>query len=231
METLYNSFRDYVAVKTLSGEHEYQTGEFGLQDARAAVVFRSLPPVLHLQLKRYEYDVQHDTMVEVRIASSTGYWFGSNFTPKISDRFLFPSEIDLGEFLDETADRTASWKYQLHSVFVHCGGTHGGHSFAFIKPDRGTQWLKFDDNRVTPAAELDVLEGNYGIESPNGVVPQTRRNQAFVMKRSRNANVLVYIRETAMDEVLVPVTEKDTPLHLGEAMLGWRLEISDLFPF
>jgi len=230
MRTLYNSFRDYVTVKMLCGEHGYQTGEFGLQDARAAVIFQSLPPVLHLQLKRYEYDVQHDIMVKVRITSSTGYWFGFNLTPKINDRFEFPFEIDLGEFVDETADRTGSWKYQLHSVFVHSGGIHGGHNYAFIKPDRDTRWLIFDDNRVTPASEREVLGGNYGGEPPSGVIPKTQRDQAMVMKRSRNANVLVYIRETAMDEILAPFTEKDTPLHLGEITLGWR-PICDSFFF
>jgi len=82
MKTLYDSFQDYVAVKTLSGEHGYQTGKFGLQDARAAVTFQSFPPVLHLQLKRYEYDTQRDAIVRVRIASSPGAWLGFNFTLK-----------------------------------------------------------------------------------------------------------------------------------------------------
>ena len=231
MKTLYNSFQDYVAIKLLSGERGYQTGEFGLQDARAAVAFQSLPPVLHLHLKYHEYDVEHDTMVKVCIVSSTDYWFGPDLTPKIDDPFEFPFEIDLGEFLDETADRTGSWKYQLHSVLVHSGGTHGGHNFAFIRPDRDTQWLKFDDHRVTHATELEVLGGGYFGESPNGVVPQTQKNQAMVMKRSRIASVLVYVRETAMDEVLAPFMEKAAPLHLGEMTWvgGWKCVTNPYF--
>jgi ubiquitin carboxyl-terminal hydrolase 7 len=67
MKTLYDSFRDYVAVRTLNGEYGYQAGEFGLQDARAGVMFQSLPPVLHLVLKRYEYDMERDAVVKVRI--------------------------------------------------------------------------------------------------------------------------------------------------------------------
>ena len=67
MKTLYDSFRDYVAVETLEGENKYQAEGFGLQDARKGIIFQSLPPVLHLQLKRYEYDMQRDAMVKVRI--------------------------------------------------------------------------------------------------------------------------------------------------------------------
>lgn len=35
------------------------------QDARKGVKFVDLPPVLNLQLKRFEYDFQRDTMVKV----------------------------------------------------------------------------------------------------------------------------------------------------------------------
>ena len=62
MKTLHDSFRDYVAVETLDGENKYQAEGFGLQDARKGIIFESLPPVLHLQLKRYEYDMQRDAM-------------------------------------------------------------------------------------------------------------------------------------------------------------------------
>lgn len=37
-----------------------------LQDARKGVLFDSFPPVLQLQLKRFEYDFQRDVMVKVR---------------------------------------------------------------------------------------------------------------------------------------------------------------------
>lgn len=40
-----------------------------LQDARKGVLFDDFPPVLQLQLKRFEYDFQRDTMVKVRSAA------------------------------------------------------------------------------------------------------------------------------------------------------------------
>ena len=52
-----------------------------------------------------------------------------------------------GKYLSADADRSKRNKYKLHSVLVHSGGTHGGHYYAFIRPD-GQQWLKFEDEQV-----------------------------------------------------------------------------------
>jgi ubiquitin carboxyl-terminal hydrolase 7 len=65
MADLYESFKDYVAVETLDGENKYQAEGYGLQDAKKGIIFQSFPPVLHLQLKRFEYDIQRDAMVKV----------------------------------------------------------------------------------------------------------------------------------------------------------------------
>lgn len=67
MKTLYDSFRDYVAVETLEGDNKYQAEGYGLQDAKKGIIFQHFPPVLHLQLKRFEYDIQRDAMVKVRL--------------------------------------------------------------------------------------------------------------------------------------------------------------------
>jgi ubiquitin carboxyl-terminal hydrolase 7 len=139
-----------------------------------------------------------------------------DFTPQINDRHEFPFEIDLTEFLDEGADRSTPCVYKLHGVLVHSGDLHGGHYFALIKPDRNTRWLKFDDDRVTPVTDREVLEENFGGEPLNGIHPPTvGRNQVRVMKRFTNAYMLVYIRESAIDEVLAPFREEDTPAHLS----------------
>jgi hypothetical protein len=37
-----------------------------LQDAKKGVLFMDFPPVLQLQLKRFEYDFMRDTMVKVK---------------------------------------------------------------------------------------------------------------------------------------------------------------------
>jgi len=99
---------------------------------------------------------------------------------------------------------------------VHSGDLHGGHYFALIKSDLETRWLKFDDDRVTPVTDKEVLEENYGGEALNGVLPTLQRNQVRAMKRFTNAYMLVYIREVAIDEVLLAFKDDDTPPHLSE---------------
>ena len=74
---------------------------------------------------------------------------------QINDRYEFPDELDLdardGRFLAADADRSVRNLFRLHSVLVHSGGVHGGHYYAFIRPD-GQQWLKFDDDKARPRA-------------------------------------------------------------------------------
>lgn len=64
-KNLKDSFRRYVDVETMDGENKYMAEGYGLQDACKGVKFESFPPVLHLQLKRFEYDMQRDTMIKV----------------------------------------------------------------------------------------------------------------------------------------------------------------------
>ena len=67
IKTLYDSLRHYVTMVTLDGENKYWVEGFGLQDAWRGITFQSFPPVLHLQLNRYKYDMQFDTSVKVPI--------------------------------------------------------------------------------------------------------------------------------------------------------------------
>jgi len=67
MKDLEASFRNYVEVEKMEGDNKYQAEGLGLQDAQKGIIFESFPPVLHLQLKRFEYDIQRDAMVKVSI--------------------------------------------------------------------------------------------------------------------------------------------------------------------
>lgn len=64
-KTLQDSFRRYVDKETMDGENKYMAEGCGLQDALKGVSFERFPPVLHLQLKRFEYDMIRDTMIKV----------------------------------------------------------------------------------------------------------------------------------------------------------------------
>ncbi|KAI8977181.1 hypothetical protein BDF20DRAFT_906363 [Mycotypha africana] len=197
-KNLEESFKDYVTEETLEGVNKYMAEGHGLQDAKKGVIFESFPPVLHLQLKRFEYDMYKDMMV------------------KINDRHEFPTEIDLEPYLSEDADKSQGHKYHLHGVLVHSGDLSGGHYFAFVKPEIDGKWFKFDDDRVIPATLKEVLEENYGGEQQGlaGIRPNNNR----LMHRFTNAYMLVYIRESMINEILAPVTKADIPTHLAERL-------------
>ncbi|XP_015867926.2 ubiquitin C-terminal hydrolase 12 [Ziziphus jujuba] len=197
---VYASFDKYVEVERLEGDNKYHAEEHGLQDAKKGVLFIDFPPVLQLQLKRFEYDFMRDTMV------------------KINDRYEFPLQLDLdkenGKYLSPEADRSVRNLYTLHSVLVHSGGVHGGHYYAFIRPTLTDQWYKFEDERVTKEDIKRALEEQYGGEEE---LPQTNpgfNNTPFKFTKYSNAYMLVYIRESDRDKIICNVDEKDIAEHL-----------------
>jgi len=86
-----------------------------VQEAEKGVKFLSFPPVLHLQLMRFQYDPLTDNNI------------------KINDRFEFPEKLQLDEFLKK-ADASDPADYVLHAVLVHSGDNHGGHYVVYINP-------------------------------------------------------------------------------------------------
>ncbi|CAB5388507.1 unnamed protein product [Rhizophagus irregularis] len=191
-KTLSDSLKNYIQEEILEGDDKYEVEGHGLQDVKKGVIFESFPPILHLQLKRFEYDIIKDTMV------------------KINDRFEYPMEIDLEEFLSEDADRSNSHKYLLHGVLVFSGGAmNKGHCFAILKPEKDGKWFKFDDDQVTPVIDKQVLEDNYG-----GL-------------HFTNAYILIYIRESNVDEILSPVVPEDIPFHLRRICMEEKMVIEE----
>ena len=197
---IYASFDRYTEIEKLDGENKYRAEGHGLQDARKGTLFHDFPPVLQIQLKRFEYDYQRDTMV------------------KIHDRYEFPEELDLDvgdrKYLVPESDKSVRNKYKLHSVLVHSGGINGGHYYAFVKPNlqaEDAQWFKFDDEHVTKeTAEKSVVEqyGSGGAAAVDSdmdadddstnvrVAPNLR------FQKVSSAYMLVYIREDDMDQIM-----------------------------
>nr|XP_023929868.1 ubiquitin carboxyl-terminal hydrolase 12-like isoform X8 [Quercus suber]POE88951.1 ubiquitin carboxyl-terminal hydrolase 12 [Quercus suber] len=197
---VYASFDKYVEVERLEGDNKYHAERYGLQDARKGVLFIDFPPVLQLQLKRFEYDFMRDTMV------------------KINDRYEFPLELDLdrenGKYLSPDADKTVRNLYILHSVLVHSGGVHGGHYYAYIRPTLSDQWFKFDDERVTKEDVKRALEEQYGGEEELPPANPGFNNSPFKFTKYSNAYMLVYIRESDKEKIICNVDEKDIAEHL-----------------
>lgn len=212
---LQESFKNYIEIEMLDGENKYQAGEqYGYQDAKKGVVFESFPPVLHLQLKRFEYDFMVDDLV------------------KIDDLYEFPDRIDLSPYLDVDlpADvRNQNWNYKLHGVLVHQGSISNGHYYAMIKPEANLEtWLRFDDDKVWKATPTQVFQENFGASdlSPAQLRLLTRLEQnEYLLRRATSAYMLVYYRETELPNVL-PSELAPIPKHVAEQIDKERDELA-----
>ena len=209
--TLDDSFKDYIQVETMDGDNKYFAEGHGLQDARKGVIFESFPQVLHLQLKRFEYNFQADAMT------------------KVYDRYEFPEVWDASPYLLDTADRSEPWVYHLHGVLVHSGDLNAGHYYAYLKPHKHGHFYKFDDDRVTRATLKEALDENFGGDFTGQVNGSNEQRNPYTRtwtkQRFMSAYMLVYIRESRLDNVLQPVTEADVPTHLETKIREERAEL------
>jgi ubiquitin carboxyl-terminal hydrolase 7 len=180
-QNILESFKDYVTVESLDGDNRYDAGDFGLQEAEKGVIFVSFPPVLHLQLMRFQYDPLTDNNI------------------KVNDRFEFPELLKLDEFLKKP-DPADPANYVLHAVLVHSGDNHGGHYVVYVNPKGDGKWFKFDDDVVSRCKKLEAIEQNFG-----------GHDDDISIRQSTNAYMLVYIRQSHLSTVLAPVTEDDIP--------------------
>jgi ubiquitin carboxyl-terminal hydrolase 7 len=192
--TLLKSFENYIDVEELKGSNQYRAEQHGLQDAKKGVRFLKFPPVLQLQLKRFEYDPYQDQMV------------------KINDRFEFQPELDLSEFVPNIpeADHSTPPIYILQSVLVHVGGIHGGHYYAFVRPSAtDSKWYKFDDEKVTQVEEREAVQDNWGgpSVSPYGVSGLQKLNSAYMLTYVRKSDAAEILRPIANDEVPAAVVD------------------------
>eukprot|EP00055_Hartaetosiga_balthica_P000574 m.136939 g.136939 ORF g.136939 m.136939 type:complete len:1111 (-) comp11081_c0_seq1:147-3479(-) len=180
-----DSFRDYVKEEILDGDNQYHSDDHGMQDAKKGVIFESFPPVLHLQLKRFEYSFEYDDY------------------RKVNDRFEFQETLDLSEFLSDPKSAPPS-TFSLQAVLVHSGTTQGGHYIAYIRPDAQTQWYLFDDEAVELKFKQEALEANFGSTGRYGV------SNAYMLVYIRDDMIDTYVNsKVKVPQDLVERFEKE----------------------
>ncbi|XP_032295412.1 probable ubiquitin carboxyl-terminal hydrolase FAF isoform X1 [Drosophila virilis] len=198
--SLTESLEQYVKGELLEGADAYHCDKC---DKKVVTIKRlcvkKLPPVLAIQLKRFEYDYERVCAI------------------KFNDYFEFPRILDMepytvsglakleGEVVevgDNCQTSVETTKYELTGIVVHSGQASGGHYFSYIvskNPANGKcQWYKFDDGEVTECKmhedeemKVQCFGGDYLGEIYDN---NLKRMQYRRQKRWWNAYMLFYTR-------------------------------------
>uniref|UniRef100_A0A182W8G5 USP domain-containing protein n=1 Tax=Anopheles minimus TaxID=112268 RepID=A0A182W8G5_9DIPT len=197
--SLTDSLEQYVRGEILEGADAYHCDKC---DEKVVTVKRlcvsKLPPVLAIQLKRFEYDYERVCAI------------------KYNDYFEFPRVLDMepytvsglakleGEVInvEPKQEEQGSTRYQLTGIVVHSGQASGGHYYSYIlhkNYENGQKkWYKFDDGEVTECKMDDDEEmktqcfgGDYMGEVYDN---NLKRMQYRRQKRWWNAYMLFYTR-------------------------------------
>ncbi|XP_077293704.1 ubiquitin carboxyl-terminal hydrolase-like faf isoform X2 [Arctopsyche grandis] len=204
MSRLQESLEAYVRGELLEGADAYQCDKCNKKVVTVKrLCLNKLPPVLGIQLKRFEYD------------------FDKVCAMKFNDYFEFPRELDVEPYTvwglakaegdDSMLDSLATGspmpntKYNLTGIVVHSGQASGGHYYSFIlhrDSSGNSRWLKFDDADVSECAMQDDEEMKaqcFGGDYMGEVFDQMSKRLSFRrQKRWWNAYMLFYTREDCL---------------------------------
>ncbi|KAM0382252.1 hypothetical protein ACHAPZ_005868 [Fusarium culmorum] len=115
--------------------------------ATKQVFIESLPPVLILHLKRFQFDAE------------------GNGTVKIWKKIGYPLELEipreaLSRQKRQTLGEEGMPKYKLISVVYHHGkNASGGHYTVDVRRQEGREWIRIDDTAIRRVRSEDVAEG------------------------------------------------------------------------
>lgn len=200
LHSLDESFKDYLRSEKVEGDTRADLGRpSGLYDRDMGITFTHLAPVLQLYLKRIHYDHQTRSLI------------------KSNTYFEYPEEFDASPYLSPDTDRSEPWTYRLVGVTVHSGNMSGGQYYMFRRPTKDGPFYKFNDDTVCRATLREVMNDNFGGVSSRLTSSHVGfdRGDFARQERSRNAYMLVYIRKSRLDEILVEVKEEDVPEHIS----------------
>ncbi|KAI8967242.1 hypothetical protein BDF20DRAFT_1004934 [Mycotypha africana] len=133
--TLLDCLDRYTQPEKL-GLNEYSCSKCGntFQEATKQLSFKRLPPVLSIQLKRFEHGLT---------------------SSKIETKIRFPVELNLTPYTT-SKDKEEDNIYTLFAVVNHQGKMDTGHYTMYAK--HRNEWFRFDDHNVTTAYQKEVLD-------------------------------------------------------------------------
>ncbi|KAM7041448.1 LOW QUALITY PROTEIN: ubiquitin carboxyl-terminal hydrolase 9X-like [Molossus nigricans] len=216
-QNLLDSLEQYIKCDLLEGANAYHCEKCDKKvDTVKRLLIKKLknPPVLAIQLKRFDYDWERECAI------------------KFNDYFEFPRELDMELYTvpgvakverangksdsqlimqnvqleSETAE---SIKYRLVGVLVPSGQASGGHYYSYIiqrngKDGKRNRWYKFDDGDVTECKMDDDEEMKnqcFGGEYMGEIFDHMMKRMSYRrQKRWWNSYILFYERMDTVDK-------------------------------
>jgi len=225
---IYEGLKAYIQADTLEGDNAYFCEKCDKKvSAYKRQNIKTLPNVLLIVLKRFEFNVE--TMAKV----------------KVNDFCEFPHELDLEEFTQEgqtsrelnkdlesgkisledlTEDQRKFlqrkipkfyYQYKLKGIIVHSGHVDSGHYYSYIMNRENNEvpeekrWLEFNDAIVREFDPNDIPDETFGGEEEN-YYSTTWNKKDSTREKIRNAYVLIYERIVPLDaEALCKYKEEE----------------------
>jgi ubiquitin carboxyl-terminal hydrolase 10 len=154
--------------------------------ATKQIFIETLPPVLILHLKRFQYD------------SITGA------TQKIWKKVGYPLDLELPREVFPAHQRNAMAaqggppKYRLMGVIYHHGkNASGGHYTVDVRRQEGLEWIRMDDTIIRRVRSEDVAEAG-GEEDPKVLAAALEQHK---QNKTPNGNIFDHIDQDDMDSV------------------------------
>jgi len=182
-KTIADCLADFLKVERMTGDEKYFCENcVSKQDATRCCKLTDLPPVLNLQLNRFQFDMQ----------------LGRK--KKLNSNIQFPEELDMSGYLDTTNPA----KYFLTGVLMHVGpDANHGHYIAHIQEMETGHWFKFSDECVAPLQGKSLRLG--AEEDFGGQGRRPGKLGKIVSKagvqNSNNAYMLVYMLQESIQEI------------------------------
>jgi ubiquitin carboxyl-terminal hydrolase 7 len=139
-KSVEDSFKVLLQSEYFNGNNRYRADDGELIDARKFARIEEAPPVLVLQLKRFEYD----------LTTWRRY--------KVNERYQFPKLLNIRDIC--RSDATGEFEYKLTGAVLHSGTAQGGHYMSAIKfPE---SWVLFNDADVSGLNDRDFFTKAFG---------------------------------------------------------------------
>ena len=187
--SILQSLDALITGEVLEGDNAYACDYCGqMVTASRRICLRSLPNLLLLTLRRFDFDM--DTMTRLKLNSYCEFPLKLDMEPYTIEGVL---RRERGEEEEERLGVTRApqdyYQYTLRGIIIHLGSAEAGHYYSYINTEE-KGWVEFNDTCVDPFDAANIPHEAFGVLP--GLLGDASKEEVGKMK---NAYVLIYERK------------------------------------